>query len=322
LAFLLPGVVLLGLIFKNWRPKARALLSFGLLLWMGLDICTHEPPQNPAVSARAYAAEPPPMTPAPQVGQSRAMLGADAESIMDHLVNPDLLRLYLGQRAELFSDCNLLNGIPKVGGFMSLHLVKEHAIELMARGGKAAPGVAQFLGVSQIASPTTLFDWLPQTNFMPWATIGQKPVFLEDDATLAALCAADFEPRQTVYLPSGARSQTTAGADGQARILSSRIEPSECVFQTSAQSRTMLVMAQAFYPCWRASVDGAPVPLLRANYAFQALEVPPGRHEVRLAYVDRAFQTGAVVSILALAVCLTALWKSKGNTAAGAMLVQ
>ncbi len=78
---------------------------------------------------RAYDDDPPPMTRLPQVGESRAMLSPEAQRTMDNLVNPDLLDLYLGQRAELFSDCNLFNGIPKVGGFMSLHLAAEHAVD-------------------------------------------------------------------------------------------------------------------------------------------------------------------------------------------------
>jgi hypothetical protein len=309
LAFLLPGLALLTLIFKTKTTRSRALLSFGFLIWMGLDICTHTPQQNPSVPVQAYGDDPPPMTRVPQVGESRAMLSPQAESTMDNLVNPDLLQLYLGQRAELFSDCNLLNGIPKVGGFMSLHLAAEHTVAGLLQSGKAAPALAEFLGVSQIASPRRLFVWEAQTHFMPWATMGQKPVFLDDDATLAALCTDGFLPRRIVYLPSGARGQIGANADGHARILSSHIGPSECVFQASAKSRTMLVVAQAYYHCWRASVDGAPVPLWRANYGFQALEVPPGRHEVRIVYVDRAFQTGAIISIIALMVCVAVIWK-------------
>jgi len=309
LAFLLSGLALLTLIFRSDTTQARALLSFGFLLLMGLDICTHMPQQNPSVPIQAYADDPPPMTRVPQVGESRAMLSPQAESTMDNLVNPNLLHLYLGQRAELFSDCNLLNGIPIVGGFMSLHLAAEHTVAGLLQRGIAAPALAEFLGVSQIASPSQLFVWEAQTNFMPWATIGQAPVFLDDAATLAALCTFGFLPRQIVYLPSGARGQIGAVADGHARILSSNIGPSECIFETSAESRAMLVVAQAYYHCWRANVDGAAVPLWRGNYAFQALEVPPGRHEVRIVYVDRAFQTGAIISIMALMVCVAMIWK-------------
>ena len=307
LAILLAGLPVLGLISKARRPQARALLAFLFLMCMGLDVFTHEPQQNPPIPARAYGDDPPPMTRLPQLGESRAMLSPEAEQIMDHLVNPDLFLLYLGQRAMLASDCNLLNGIPVVGGFMTLHLAAEQAVAGLLQSGKAAPGLAQFLGVSQIASPRQLFTWEPQTHFMPWATIGQKPVFLDDDATLGALCEGGFSPRQTVYLPSAARSRVGADEDSQARILSSHFGQSECVFQTSAGTRAMLVVAQSYYHCWQASVDRTPVPLWRANYAFQALEVPPGRHEVRIIYKDRAFQIGGIISILALALCVAML---------------
>jgi uncharacterized membrane protein YfhO len=50
-------------------------------------------------------------------------------------------------------------------------------------------------------------------------------------------------------------------------------------------------------------VDGKPVRLWRANHAFQALEVPAGRHEVKLAYEDRPFYGGTIVSALTLLSC-------------------
>jgi len=308
LAFLLAGLAALARIFRNQRPPIRALLAYGFLVLMGLDICTHEPQQNPSVPAKAYGDVQPPMTRLPQIGESRAMLSPEANRIMDNLVHPDLLKLYLGQRGELFSDCNLLNGIPKVGGFMSVHLAAEHKVASLLQSGRAAPGLAEFLGISQIATSRPLFDWEAQTNFMPWASIGQRPVFLDDPATLAALCSNSFRPREVVYLTSEALGQMKADGDGEARILTSHFAASECSFETSATTRAMLVVAQSYYHCWRASVDGKSVPLWRANYAFQALEVPPGRHEVRLVYVDRAFLVGAEVSALALLVCIAALW--------------
>jgi hypothetical protein len=309
LAFLAAGLAVLVMVGKSRRKPARAFLAFGFLLCMGMDICTHEPQQNPAVPVRAYAEEPPPMSPPPRVGESRAMLSPEAEKTMDNLVNPNLLNLYLGQRAELFSDCNLLSRIPKVGGFMPMHLAAEQKVEDLLKSKKAAPGLLQFLGISQIASPRRLFTWEVQTNDMPWATIGQAPEFHHDDFILENLSKEGFSPGRTVLLPLEAGGQVMAGADKQARIISSHFGPSECVFETSTVTRTMLVMAQAYYHCWRASVDGKAVPLWRANYAFQALEVPPGRHEVRLVYVDKAFQAGAILSMLALMVSLAMIWR-------------
>jgi uncharacterized membrane protein YfhO len=58
-------------------------------------------------------------------------------------------------------------------------------------------------------------------------------------------------------------------------------------------------------------VDGQPVHLWRANYAFQAVEVPAGVHEVKLVYEDRRFYAGAAISLATLAGCLIAGWRRR-----------
>jgi hypothetical protein len=45
------------------------------------------------------------------------------------------------------------------------------------------------------------------------------------------------------------------------------------------------------------------VRLWRANYAFQALEVPAGRHKVQLVYRDGKLLAGALLSALGLLAC-------------------
>jgi uncharacterized membrane protein YfhO len=89
-------------------------------------------------------------------------------------------------------------------------------------------------------------------------------------------------------------------ANPGARVLSSDVRPEECVFETSADSPVLLVIAQSYYHCWKATVDGNAAELLRANHAYQAVEVPPGRHVVRLVYQDRLFWLGLAISFAAL----------------------
>ena len=73
-----------------------------------------------------------------------------------------------------------------------------------------------------------------------------------------------------------------------------------------AAEPSLVVLAQTFYHRWAAYVDGQSTPLLRANYAFQAVQVPAGKHHVRLAYQDRAFYAGASISSVAILGCLIA----------------
>ena len=67
-----------------------------------------------------------------------------------------------------------------------------------------------------------------------------------------------------------------------------------------ASTNTILVAAQSYFHDWRAYVDGKPATLWRANYAFQALTIPYGDHQVRLAYVDWSLRAGVYIFLATL----------------------
>ena len=60
-----------------------------------------------------------------------------------------------------------------------------------------------------------------------------------------------------------------------------------------------LVLADTYYPGWQAFVDGQRAEILRANYAFRALALDAGEHEVYFRYRPRSFMLGGVISIVA-----------------------
>jgi hypothetical protein len=57
-----------------------------------------------------------------------------------------------------------------------------------------------------------------------------------------------------------------------------------------------LVLAYTDYPGWRATVDSQPTQILRANYAFMALPLEPGRHQVIFRYEPFSWKLGVLVS--------------------------
>jgi hypothetical protein len=57
-----------------------------------------------------------------------------------------------------------------------------------------------------------------------------------------------------------------------------------------------LVLAYTYYPGWRATVDGQPTEILRANYAFMALPLGPGEHRVALRYQPVSLTLGLFIS--------------------------
>src|SRR5207247_726485 len=71
-----------------------------------------------------------------------------------------------------------------------------------------------------------------------------------------------------------------------------------------AQAESLVVISQGYYHPWRATVDGRPARIWRANYAFQTLALQPALHHIELIYRDPIFYSGTVLSLLALLACL------------------
>jgi len=59
-----------------------------------------------------------------------------------------------------------------------------------------------------------------------------------------------------------------------------------------------LVLSDVYYPGWRATVDGAPAEVLRADYVFRAVMLPPGEHTVRMEFASWTWRVGLAVSIV------------------------
>jgi len=72
-----------------------------------------------------------------------------------------------------------------------------------------------------------------------------------------------------------------------------------------AAGRTLLAIAVTPHKYWRATIDGAPATLVRANVGFQAIEIPRGRHHVSMRYRNPLVVPSAIVSLIAAAALAT-----------------
>jgi uncharacterized membrane protein YfhO len=61
-----------------------------------------------------------------------------------------------------------------------------------------------------------------------------------------------------------------------------------------------LVLPDAYYPGWQATIDGRPEPIWRANYAFRAVYVPTGQHTVQFVFDPPIWKVGLAVSGITL----------------------
>lgn len=293
----------------------------GLIFLLALDLTTHTPRQNPTVVTWAYSSETVPRDLIPVEGY-RAMVAPSHRAVLNQIATPDHLGFCIGQRTALSHNWNLIEGIPKIDGFFSLQLRKQHAIWKILYGGELPPpeSLLDFLGASQISDPASLFTWTARTNAMPLVTVGQAPLFAnsEDDA-LTQLASPKFNPRKTVILDAEEQAGTAKVKPNAARITSVMRSSAHAIeIEVEATAPSLIVIAQSHYSPWRAMVNDSAAPILSANHAFQAVLVPSGRSQVRIEYRDTMFHIGAVISFLSLIACAAALIRARRESRAAA----
>ena len=77
----------------------------------------------------------------------------------------------------------------------------------------------------------------------------------------------------------------------------------------------MVVLADSFYPGWRATIDGIDAPIFPTNHLFRGVPVPAGHHRARFEYRPRSFLLGAALSAMAV-LALAALALRRGTPSA------
>jgi len=70
----------------------------------------------------------------------------------------------------------------------------------------------------------------------------------------------------------------------------------------------LLYLAEAWYPGWRATVNGKPTAILKANYGFRAVVVPAGEVIVKLWYLPVGFLPGVTLSAIGFIAVVMLLW--------------
>jgi len=94
---------------------------------------------------------------------------------------------------------------------------------------------------------------------------------------------AAVDPRRTLLLEHApAQAPGGSAGEGTARIVT--YANTEVAVDVDAASGGFLLLNDAWHPWWRAEVDGAPAPILKADVLFRAVQVTPGPHRVRFVF--------------------------------------
>ncbi|MFN8645038.1 MAG: hypothetical protein U0802_26445, partial [Candidatus Binatia bacterium] len=82
---------------------------------------------------------------------------------------------------------------------------------------------------------------------------------------------------------------------------------SEVELDATMETAGLVVLSDTFYPGWQAEVDGAPAPIVRANFFCRGVFLDRGAHHVVFRYRPGSHRAGALVSALALLVAAAAV---------------
>ena len=148
------------------------------------------------------------------------------------------------------------------------------------------------------------FSWLYEIpNPVPRVYVVSHPIYDQDPmSTLRRLASDDFDPRREVVVDAPTRVTPQVSFRGDARI--KLYQNDQVQIDAQLNEPGMLVLTDAFYPGWKAFVDGKEQKILRANYLFRAVELGPGNHNVEFVYDPISFKIGLLISSLPAALLI------------------
>jgi hypothetical protein len=127
-----------------------------------------------------------------------------------------------------------------------------------------------------------------------------------DETALALMQDTAFDPAAEIVLAADERKRQLVGVIGEQAIGNSAsahivsYKPEAIEIKAELATPGYLVLADAWYPGWEATVDGEPAPIQRADLLFRAVALDAGRHRIVFTFRPVSLRIGAGVSLAGL----------------------
>ncbi len=143
--------------------------------------------------------------------------------------------------------------------------------------------------------PTEDPRWLEVQNPLPRARLTANTTTIADPREAVRRLQPDGA---TVVDRNPGFPQRGGTAPGTATIVIDR--PGRIEIQTSADSPQLLVLSERFSRGWKATVNGTPIPILRAEIDFMGCVAPVGDGTIRFSFEPATVRNGRLVSAFGL----------------------
>ena len=153
---------------------------------------------------------------------------------------------------------------------------------------------------------------LPGRSFL-----AHQATVADDEAAVALMQAPAFDPAAEVIVDTSTGTAPLHGSkpvQGKEFVRVLDYTPERVEIEVSAQAPGYVVLTDAWYPGWVATVDGEREPIHRADVLFRAVAVGPGNHRVVFHFRPASLWVGAGISLVGLVgLSITALALSKAQ---------
>jgi hypothetical protein len=222
-----------------------------------------------------------------------------------------------GMREALLPDLGMAEALPSGNSFEPLVEERYYALVQAVEDAdrETAWRTLGAMNVAYVLDPASHSD-KELAHRSPWVNVYRNPYLLARayvvhrvrpagtaEEALAALLSPEFDPAQEAIIeaPGAAPMGSEGGAVTFEPVTLLLSPPNRVTIRATLAQPGFLVLADTFYPGWQVRVDGERVKVLRANYAFRAVALDAGEHDVRFVYRPLAVTLGFACTGVALA---------------------
>lgn len=131
-----------------------------------------------------------------------------------------------------------------------------------------------------------------------------------DDAALDRMRRSDFDSNHEVVVSSPSPEIGPPTQQNPIAVQPDFVGTERWHARVSLTQPGYLLQREAWYPGWRARVDGVDTPVVRADLLFRAVPLGPGDHDVEIYFDGSTFTRGAFLSLAGVAVTvILLLWR-------------
>ncbi len=155
------------------------------------------------------------------------------------------------------------------------------------------------LGRTYVPTYSGAFNVWRNDDALPRGYLVTRYKVQPNDELLPQELVGGWDPRRVVILDR--RPDRTYGLRDAANpgvITRRAYQPNRLSFDLAITAPSIFVLSDAYYPGWKAYINGVEHPIYRANYAFRAVFLPADARSLEFVFRPRSVVVGGVVSVV------------------------